>query len=234
MTETTDQARTSTTLEHDDGSGCASTEDPDDLSVHDVNDPEAAGQRSRGTRPAGITSRERGPYRSRSARILAGVVPPSEVLAQNIAAYRALRHITQAELAGRMTLLGHAMGRSTVSAMEVKGRNVTVDELFGLAVSIGVTIGQLLDPTGPDHSRPLALDIGLRSGVDDRRPLTPWLSRLCAASRVVVRLSADDVGGVVLEAADELAAAVQRDLRAQDDSPPDESDRITDATFRHY
>lgn len=69
------------------------------------------------------------------------------------------------------------MGRSAVSAIEVKSRSVTVDELFGLAISIGVTIGQLLDPTGPDHSRRLAVDVGLKPMTVKHDPM-PWLPSL--------------------------------------------------------
>ena len=127
------------------------------------------------------------------------VGPPSVALAKNVAAYRALRRITQAELAARMTILGHTMGRSAVSAIEVKGRNVTVDELFGLAMSMGVTIGQLLDPTGPDRSRRLALDVGLKTDDGEPRPIAPWLCRLWAASRAVARLAAHNDRGMEFE-----------------------------------
>src|SRR5215218_1648915 len=97
--------------------------------------------------------RGRGPYMKDVAD--AGLVlgRPSDALAANLRAYRMLRNMTQDELASRMAHLCHGWGRSTVSAVEGKSRNVTVDELFGLALSVGVTIGALLDPTGPDHSR---------------------------------------------------------------------------------
>lgn len=140
-----------------------------------------------------MTYMERGSYGDSAGRSLPAVLP-SVALAKNVAAYRALRRITQADLASRMTGLGHPMGRSTVSAIEVKSRNVTVDELLGLAISIGVTVGQLLDPTGPDRSRPLALDVGLKTDDGEARPVAPRLARLWAASRVVARLSADDRG----------------------------------------
>ena len=137
---------------------------------------------------------------------------PSVALAKNVAAYRAVRRITQAELAARMTILGHTMGRSAVSAIEVKGRNVTVDELFGLAISLGVTIGQLIDPTGPDRSRPLALDVGLKTDDGAVRPIAPSLSRLWAASRALARLAADDNRGVEFEAVDGLPVATEHGL----------------------
>ena len=158
-----------------------------------------------------MTTMNPGPHGDRAGRSLP-VVPPSVALAKNVAAYRALRRITQVELASRMTVLGHPMGRSAVSAIEVKSRNVTVDELFGLAISVGVTIGQLLDPTGPDHSRRLALDVGLKTDDGEARPVAPWLSRLWVASRAVARLSGDHDRGIEFETVDELPAATDQDL----------------------
>jgi transcriptional regulator with XRE-family HTH domain len=117
---------------------------------------------------------------------------PSDALAANLRAYRLLRRLTQDELATRMTHLGHGWGRSTVSAVEGRARNVTVDELFGLALCLGATIGQLVDPGGPDRSRRLSLDVGLRVPDDGRpRPVEPVLARLWASSRAVMRLSED-------------------------------------------
>ena len=138
---------------------------------------------------------------------------PSDALAQNLRAYRLLRHMTQDQLAARMAHLCHGWGRSTVSAVESRSRNVTVDELFGLAVSVGVTIGQLLDPTGPDHSRRLSLDVGLRAADEgNSHPVSPRLAHLWAASRAVIRLWHDDGRQVRVEVADELPPATQREL----------------------
>jgi transcriptional regulator with XRE-family HTH domain len=124
----------------------------------------------------------------------AGLGRPSDALAANLRAYRLLRNLTQDELAARMTHLNHGWGRSTVSAVEGRTRNVTVDEMFGLALCLGVAIGPLLDPEGPDRTRRLSLDIGLRAPEDDRpRPVAPPLARLWASSRAVMRLS-DDAG----------------------------------------
>jgi transcriptional regulator with XRE-family HTH domain len=137
----------------------------------------------------------RGPYVTNTNRGPAGLGRPSDALAANLRAYRLLRHLTQDELASRMTHLDHGWGRSTVSAVESRSRNVTVDELFGLALSLGATIGQLLDPEGPDRSRRLSLDVGLRVPDDGRpQPVEPLLARLWASSRAVMRLS-DDAGG---------------------------------------
>ena len=125
----------------------------------------------------------------------AGLGRPSDALAANLRAYRLLRHLTQDGLAAQMTSLNHGWGRSTVSAVEGTTRNVTVDELFGLALCLGVTIGELLDPEGPDRSRRLSLDVGLRVADDGRpQPLDPILARLWASSRAVMRLS-EEAGG---------------------------------------
>ena len=182
-----------------------------DVLAYDVNDPGTAERPCSYARSAGMTNVNRRPHGDRARRSLP-VVPPSVALAKNVAAYRAVRRITQTELAARMTVLGHTMGRSAVSAIEVKSRNVTVDELFGLAISIGVTIGQLLDPTGPDHSRPLAFDVGLKTDDGEARPIAPGLARLWAASRVVARLSADGDRSVEFEPADELPAPAEQEL----------------------
>ncbi|MDQ3641459.1 MAG: helix-turn-helix domain-containing protein [Actinomycetota bacterium] len=138
---------------------------------------------------------------------------PSDALAQNLRAYRLLRHMTQDQLAARMAHLCHGWGRSTVSAVESRSRNVTVDELFGLAVSVGVTIGQLLDPTGPDHSRRLSFDVGLRAADEgSSQPVALRLAHLWAASRAVIRLWHEDGRQVQVEVADDLPPATQREL----------------------
>lgn len=138
---------------------------------------------------------ERGPYVRKTSRAPAGLGRPSDVLAANVRAYRLLRHLTQDGLATQMTSLNHGWGRSTVSAVEGTTRNVTVDELFGLALCLGVTLGELLDPEGPDRSRRFSLDVGLRVAGDGRpQPLDPVLARLWASSRAVMRLS-EEAGG---------------------------------------
>lgn len=161
----------------------------------------------------GAPASARGPYVTDSSGRLKGPARPSDALAENLRAYRLLQHMTQDQLAARMTWLCHRWGRSTVSAVEGRSRNVTVDELFGLAVSVGVTIGQLLDPTGPDHSRPLSFDVGLRAedgGLP--QPVAPQLAHLWAASRAVIKLRHDGGCEMEVEAADDLPAATQREL----------------------
>jgi hypothetical protein len=112
-----------------------------------------------------------------------------------------------------MTALGHEMTRSTVSAIEGHGRSVTVDELFGLAISIGVTIGQLLDPTGPDHSRTDGVDVGLRAADGSGRRLAPWLAHLLVASRATVTLPTADGAEFQVHPAGDLPSAAERELR---------------------
>ena len=148
----------------------------------------------------------RGPYVRAANRAVTGHGRPSDALAENLRAYRLLRHMTQDQVAARMTHLSHGWGRSTVSAVEGRSRNVTVDELFGLALSLGVTIGQLLDPCGPDRSRPLSLDVGLRAeGDGPPQPVAPRLARMWAASRALIRLQYDDGPSVEVELDPDLA-----------------------------
>lgn len=135
----------------------------------------------------------RGPYVRSTHRVPSGVGQPSDALAANLRAYRLLRQLTQDGLAAQMFQLGHGWGRSTVSAVEGRTRNVTVDELFGLTLCLGLTVGQLLDPAGPDRSRRMSLDVGLRdSGTGRPEPVEPALARRWASSQAVIRLTEDD------------------------------------------
>jgi transcriptional regulator with XRE-family HTH domain len=171
----------------------------------------------------------RGPYRVRAGRPVGNLGPPSVALVENVTAYRALRRLTQDELAARMTRLGHEMGRSAVSAIEARNRNVNVDELFGLALVLGVTVGQLLDPTGPDHGRQLSLDVGVTSEEGAPRPIAPWLSHLWVASRCVAQLPADDGTEVQFLPFDDLPAAAQRELVRLTTEGAGEADEAPDA-----
>lgn len=147
----------------------------------------------------------RGPYVRNNGRAPAGLGRPSDALAANLRAYRILRHLTQDGLAAQMTYLNHGWGRSTVSAVEGRTRNVTVDELFGLALCLGVTIGELLDPEGPDRSRRLSLDVGLKDPEDGRpQAVDPVVARLWASSRAVMRLSEDAGGDFDVDLAEHL------------------------------
>ena len=82
---------------------------------------------------------------------------PSEVVAANIRVYMKWRGLTQKELAERMTLIGMGLatqsgGRTvwhqrTVGQILTGQRRIDVNELFGLAVALEVTVGALLSPT---------------------------------------------------------------------------------------
>src|SRR4051794_10991132 len=133
---------------------------------------------------------------------------PSLALAANAGAPRFLQHMPQDARARRRTALAHLGGRSPVSAVELRNRNVTTDELFGLAMCFGVTIGEALDPTGPAHRRNLSFDLGLQPA----RLIEPYVARLWGASRVVVRLSHDDSRQYALDVADNRALPMSLDV----------------------
>jgi transcriptional regulator with XRE-family HTH domain len=76
---------------------------------------------------------------------------PSEILADNVRIWRGLRGLSQAQLADRMSRLGHGWSESIVGFVERGQRNVTVDELIGLTIALNVRqLGSLLDPLGPE------------------------------------------------------------------------------------
>ncbi len=114
-----------------------------------------------------------------------------------------------------------------MSALEGGRRSVTVDELFGLAISFGVTVGRLFDPSGPDGTRNLGLDVGLGS-VGHSSPLTAQLARLFASSRAVIHLVDEDTGMIDIDTVpdvrtptlDELGAGVDVPVRKRRGSTP--------------
>jgi transcriptional regulator with XRE-family HTH domain len=76
---------------------------------------------------------------------------PGQILADNVRVWRGLRSLSQAQLAERMSRLGHGWSESIVGFVEQNRRNVTVDELVGLTVALNVSeLGALLDPLGPE------------------------------------------------------------------------------------
>jgi transcriptional regulator with XRE-family HTH domain len=149
--------------------------------------------------------RKRGPYSASSARFTGGDSRPSRFLAENIRGYRILRGMTQDQMAARMVMLGHGWGRSFVSAIEGRRRGVTIDELFGLAITLGVSVGRLLDPSGPDRSRDEGLDVGLGHG-GHSRPLPTELGRLLAASRAVIRIVNAATGTIDIDMVSDAAS----------------------------
>jgi len=128
----------------------------------------------------------RGPYAKDTGDPAPSLGRPSDALAENLRAYRLLRRMTQDQLAARMAHLCHGWGRSTVSAVEGKSRNVTIDELFGLAVSVGVTIGP--------------------------QPVAPRLAHHWASSRAVIRLWHEDGRTVRVDLAEGVGAATEQEL----------------------
>jgi transcriptional regulator with XRE-family HTH domain len=76
---------------------------------------------------------------------------PSQILADNVRIWRGLRGLSQAQLAERMSRLGHGWSESIVGFVEQNRRNVTVDEFVGLTLALNVSqLGALLDPLGPE------------------------------------------------------------------------------------
>jgi transcriptional regulator with XRE-family HTH domain len=91
----------------------------------------------------------------------------SEIVTLNVRAYRAMRGLTQEDLANRLAALGHGWVRATVSEVERNGRTIAIDELAGLAAALGVSVAALLNPIAGDTQ----LDIGGQS------PLPPPIAR---------------------------------------------------------
>jgi transcriptional regulator with XRE-family HTH domain len=80
-----------------------------------------------------------------------GVKFVADALADNLRAYRLLSQLEQNDVAERMQRLGHPWRRVTVSEVERGRRNVTVPELLALALLLGTTVQELLDPRRPDQ-----------------------------------------------------------------------------------
>jgi transcriptional regulator with XRE-family HTH domain len=97
----------------------------------------------------------------------------AETVADNVRGFRQLRGIDQAVLARRMELLSISWRQVTVSEVEREHRNVTVPELLALAIALGTTIEQLLDPRGPERIRGpwLSLSGAREVDLDHRGPV---------------------------------------------------------------
>lgn len=72
---------------------------------------------------------------------------PTEVVADNVCTHRTRQGLAPNELAERMSSLGHDWTADTVNEVEERTRPLNVDELLGLALVLGVSLGDLLDPT---------------------------------------------------------------------------------------
>src|SRR5438876_11910658 len=72
----------------------------------------------------------------------------SDAVAENVRAMRGARGLSQGDLAERMKAEKFDWRQATVSEIERGARNVTVDELLGLALILEATPADLLDPAG--------------------------------------------------------------------------------------
>lgn len=124
---------------------------------------------------------------------------PDDVLADNTRAYRKLRGLSQEQLGERMAELGHGWTAGIVGFIERGERNVTVNELLGLALVLGVPIGKLIAPAGllgvhpgavideggMEVPNPTALDVGLAE------PLSFGIAGTWLAGEVTAGLTGD-------------------------------------------
>jgi transcriptional regulator with XRE-family HTH domain len=117
---------------------------------------------------------------------------PSEIVADNIRDHRSLRRVSQQQLADEMSRLGHGWWRATVSEVERAGRAVTVDELVALALALGVTVADLLDPAGPAGTRDAGMYVGEVAYPEGARYLIPGLAQIVARSAAPVEFRAED------------------------------------------
>jgi transcriptional regulator with XRE-family HTH domain len=86
----------------------------------------------------------------------------SDAVAEKVRGYRLLRRMKQDKVAEDMRKLRHhTWTRQTVSDVERVQRNLTVDELVGLSIVLGLSLNELLDPVPVGGGPPPALDIGL-------------------------------------------------------------------------
>lgn len=92
---------------------------------------------------------------------MADVQTPREVIGSNLSAYRGMRGLSQPEVAERMRQLGQDWSASTVSRAESGDRGIEVGELLALALVLGFTPGEFIDPTGPAGDLDRGLDLGV-------------------------------------------------------------------------
>lgn len=78
------------------------------------------------------------------------VPTPAAVLAGNIPAIRQRRGLSQQDLADRMRAQGFEWIRQTVGRAERAERQITTDELVGVAVALETTIVRMLTPSPED------------------------------------------------------------------------------------
>ena len=97
-----------------------------------------------------------------------------------------------------MTALGYgragAWKRTTAAEAEAAKRTVTVDELIGLALILGVPIGELLDPGDAD----LGLGDVQHDGEPEGAPLRPRFARPLVWSNIALELTEHATGEFTL------------------------------------
>jgi transcriptional regulator with XRE-family HTH domain len=89
-------------------------------------------------------------YLAREAFINTDSAYPTEIVARRVREARNRRGWTQAELADRLTELGHPTNQPTVARLESGKRAVPIEELFALAAALEVPPVHLLTPLDDD------------------------------------------------------------------------------------
>jgi hypothetical protein len=103
----------------------------------------------------------------------------TDAIADNIRARRAIQRIPQETLAREMTNLGYPGWKSGVTVSEIEDgmRNVTANELIGLALLLNCGVTDLLDPTGIDGRSSEPVDLRFGDGLLGAVGVHHWLQR---------------------------------------------------------
>ena len=98
--------------------------------------------------------------------------PAGRDVAHNIERLREAQHLTQKELAARMTELGRPVTMQIVSKIEQGERRVDADDLTTAAVALGVNVNALLlPPDTDDNDKPeMSPEVGQRAAVEGADP----------------------------------------------------------------
>lgn len=86
-----------------------------------------------------------------------GCVPADEetygaVLSRNVVAARARARLKQSEVADRMRALGFSWHPQTVGEVERGTRRLMAEEILGIALAVGATVGALMEPAAEDRT----------------------------------------------------------------------------------
>lgn len=133
----------------------------------------------------------------------------SDVLADNVRAYRLLRRLKQEEIADGMQGLRHTTwSRQTVSDVERGRRNLTVDELAGLSLLLQVPLIKLLDPEPLEGGQAPTIDVGAQVPIPQARD---WIyGRAVVLFRSLVGEDGKPhIQAVAIASAEEVAAEVE-------------------------